>query len=151
MAGKIVVTPIQNNVVLDICEEIVEIRLSETGPQGPRGSQILSGDTDPSALIGLIGDQYINTDTGKLFGPKTASGWGVGVYLGVNDPNDLGQTYYLTSPSTVWDISHTLAFNPNITIVDLDNNVVECSIEYIDSTTIRANFNDYFVGAAYLS
>ena len=151
MAGKITVTPIENNVALNICEEIIEVNIASVGPQGPRGTQVLSGNTDPSPSIGLIGDQYINTDTGFIFGPKTESGWGVGVPLGNNDPNDLGQAYYLTSPSTQWDISHTLAFTPNVTIVDLDNNVVICSIEYVDSNTVRANFSEPFVGAAFLS
>jgi hypothetical protein len=150
-SSVVVVTPVENNVRVNVCEQVTEVTVGTTGPQGPRGTQLLSGNVDPSSIIGVIGDHYINTDTGKLFGPKTASGWGVGVFLGVNDPNDLGQAYYLTSPSTVWSISHTLAFTPNITIVDLDNNVVECSIEYIDESTIRANFNEPFVGAAYLS
>lgn len=151
MAGKITVTPIENNVAIQVCEDIVEISIASVGPQGPRGTQVLSGNTDPSPSIGLIGDQYINTDTGYLFGPKTESGWGVGVPLGNNDPNDLGQAYYLTSPSTQWDINHTLAFIPNVTIVDLSSNTVECAIEYVNDSTIRATFSEPFTGAAFLS
>ena len=151
MAGKIVVTPIENNVAVEVCEDIVEISIAGVGPQGVRGTQVLSGNTDPSPSIGLIGVQYINTDNGYLFGPKTESGWGVGVPLGNNDPNDLGQAYYLTSPSTQWDIVHTLAFTPNVTIVDLSNNVIECSISYVGSNTIRVNFSEAFTGAAFLS
>lgn len=151
MAATITVTPIESNVNVDVCEVIAEITIGETGPQGPRGTQVLSGNTDPSPTIGLIGDQYINTDTGKLFGPKTESGWGEGVYLGVNDPNDLGQAYYLTSPSTQWDIAHTLAFIPNITIVDLNGSQVECAVDYVDESNITITFSEPFTGAAYLS
>lgn len=150
-SSTVVVTPVENNVKINVCEQITEVTVGATGPQGPRGSQLLSGNTNPSLAIGLIGDQYINTDTGYLFGPKTESGWGVGVPLGNNDPNDLGQAYYLTSPSTQWDIVHTLVFTPNVTIVDLSNNEVECSIEYINSTTVRATFSEPFTGAAFLS
>lgn len=121
------------------------------GPTGPRGSQVLSGNTDPSPSIGLNGDQYINTNNGYLFGPKTASGWGIGVPLGNNDPNDLGQVYTQVSPSTVWNIAHTLGFTPNITIVDALGNVVEPALEYISATQIRATFSVPSVGKAYIS
>jgi hypothetical protein len=134
-----------------ICQKDVVILSGESGPQGPRGSQLLSGNTDPSINIGLIGDQYINTDTGFLFGPKTTSGWGVGVPLGNNDPNDLGQVYTQTSPSTVWNIVHTLAFVPNIVIVDSENNVIEGNYEYISDNEITATFNTAISGKAYLS
>lgn len=128
-----------------------EVTVSGVGIQGPRGSQVLSGVGDPSPVIGLIGDQYINTDTGYLFGPKTNSGWGVGVPLGNNDPNDLGQVYTQTSPSTVWNIAHTLAFIPNIIVVDSSNNVIEGDYEYINATHIIATFTEPVAGKAYLS
>lgn len=138
-------------VTVTIADCNVEICIGESGPQGPRGSQLLSGNTDPSASIGLIGDQYINTSTGYLFGPKTASGWGVGVPLGNNDPDDLGQVYTQTSPSTVWNIVHTLSFVPNIIIVDSEKNVVEGDYEYVSDNEITATFNTAISGKAYLS
>lgn len=134
-----------------VCEQDVVILTGEIGPQGPRGSQLLSGDTNPSSIIGLIGDQYINTNTGYLFGPKTTSGWGAGVPLGNNDPNDLGQVYTQTSPSTVWNIVHTLTFVPNIIIVDSEKNVVEGDYEYVSNNEITAKFNTAISGKAYLS
>lgn len=128
-----------------------DVTVRAIGLQGPRGSQVLSGVGDPSSVIGLIGDQYINTDTGYLFGPKTADGWGVGVPLGNNDPNDLGQVYTQTSPSSVWDIAHTLAFTPNIIVVDSSNKVVEGDYEYVSATHIIATFTEAISGKAYLS
>jgi hypothetical protein len=66
----------------------------QTGPQGPRGEKgdtgdaglngktVLSGTSNPSnTSTGANGDFYINTNTLTLFGPKTASVWGVGVSL----------------------------------------------------------------------
>lgn len=149
--AEVKVTVADTRVEVNVCEQDVVILTGESGPQGPRGSQLLSGNTNPSINIGLIGDQYINTDTGYLFGPKTSSGWGAGVPLGNNDPNDLGQVYYLTTPSTVWNITHTLAFIPNIVIVDLDNHVIEADVTYTGDSTISINFSHPVVGVAYLS
>lgn len=145
------VTVADVNVDVTICEQDVVILSSEMGPQGPRGTMVLSGNADPSPTIGLIGDQYINTDSGKLFGPKTESGWGAGVYLGNNDPNDLGQVYTQNSPSTVWDIAHTLAFTPNIIVVDSAGSVVEGDFQYLSPTHILATFSNPIAGKAYLS
>jgi hypothetical protein len=150
-SSEVMVTPVDVRVDVNICENVSVIELGASGPQGPRGSQLLSGATNPSISIGLIGDQYINTDTGYLFGPKTADGWGVGVPLGNNDPNDLGQVYTQTSPSTVWNIVHTLTFVPNIIIVDSEKNVVEGSYEYESNNEITATFNVPISGKAFLS
>jgi len=139
------------DVQVTVTDSSVSVSLGTSGPQGPRGSQVLSGNVDPSPSIGLIGDQYINTDTGKLFGPKTTSGWGEGVYLGTNDPNDLGQAYTQTSPSTVWNIAHTLGFTPNIIIVDTSGEVVECALDYVSATQITGTFSEAIAGKAYLS
>ena len=149
--AEVTVTVADIAVDISICEQDIVVIPGEFGPQGPRGSQLLSGNINPSISIGLIGDQYINTDTGYLFGPKTEGGWGTGVPLGNNDPNDLGQVHYQTSPSTVWDITHTLSFVPNIIIVDLDNNVIEADINYVDDNHISVTLSHPVVGVAYLS
>jgi hypothetical protein len=149
--AEVTVTVVDSVVSVSLEDTESVISLGSSGPQGPRGSQVLSGDINPSLAIGLIGDQYINTDTGYLFGPKTASGWGTGVPLGNNDPNDLGQVYTQSSPSTEWNIAHTLSFTPNITIVDTLGNVVEPAIEYLSATQIRATFSQPTAGKAYIS
>ena len=149
--AEVTVSIVDTAVSVSVEEPDVRIVLGDTGPQGPRGSQVLSGNVNPSPTIGLIGDQYINTDTGYLFGPKTASGWGTGVPLGNNDPNDLGQVYEQSSPSTVWNIAHTLGFTPNIIIVDASGEVVECALDYVSATQITATFSEAIAGKAYLS
>jgi hypothetical protein len=128
-----------------------KIVLGNSGPQGPRGTQVLSGATDPSINIGLLGDQYINTSSGKLFGPKTGDGWGEGVYIGVNDPENLGQVHIQNSPSSVWNITHTLEFIPNLTVVNSEGKVVIGDYQYIDENTIIATFSKSITGLAYLS
>ena len=149
--AEVSVNIVDTSINVNVDEAEVIISLGNTGPQGPRGSMVLSGVGNPSSAIGLIGDQYINTDNGYLFGPKSASGWGAGVPLGNNDPNDLGQVYTQSSPSTVWDIAHTLGFTPNIIIVDTAGNVIEPAIEYISATQIRATFSQPTAGKAYVS
>lgn len=145
------VTVVDTSVSVLINETEAIINIGSSGPQGPRGSMVLSGAGNPSPAIGLIGDQYINTDNGYLFGPKSASGWGAGVPLGNNDPNDLGQVYNQASPSTEWNIAHTLGFTPNVIIVDTDGIVVEPAIEYLSATQIRATFSEPLAGKAYVS
>lgn len=149
--AEVTVSVVDSSVNVLVEEAEVNICIGNTGPQGPRGSQVLSGNIDPSPTIGLIGDQYINTDNGYLFGPKTASGWGLGVPLGNNDPNDLGQTYTQSFPSTEWNIAHTLGFTPNIMIVDTLGNVVDAALEYLSATQIRATFSEPMTGKAYIS
>jgi hypothetical protein len=57
------------------------------GPAGPAGingkdgSIIYSGNTVPASTKGVIGDFYLNTATGLLYGPKTSTGWGAGISL----------------------------------------------------------------------
>lgn len=141
----------ENNVRVNVCENVAEIVIGTTGPQGPRGTQVLSGDGVPDISLGLIGDQYIDTDTGFLYGPKTESGWGTGVPIGNNDPNDLGQIFIQSTPSAEWNIVHTLAFTPNIIVVDTAGTEVEGDYEYVNPNHIRATFTSPLAGKAILS
>ncbi len=46
------------------------------GPQGAAGNAILNGTTAPPAdTLGAVGDFYLDTATGTLYGPKTSIGW----------------------------------------------------------------------------
>lgn len=149
--AEVIVTVADVNVDVSVCEQDVIVLSSEIGPQGPRGTQVLSGDTDPSPVIGILGDQYINTTTGYLFGPKTNEGWGSGTPLGSQfNPNDVAYAHYQTQESNVWIIQHELQFTPNIIVVDLNGSVIEGDYEY-SGQTITATFSESITGAAYLS
>lgn len=150
--NEVSVSVLDEAVNVNVTENIVEVSLSETGPQGPRGTQVLSGTGDPSNVFGLVGDLYINTTTGFLFGPKTAEyGWSAGVLLGSGlQISDVSHTFYQTTPSSEWIITHNLGFNPSITVVDLSGNVVEGDYRYINGG-ITATFSEAITGAAYLS
>lgn len=149
--SEITVTAIENNIKVNVCENIVEVTTGTTGPQGPRGTQVLSGSSDPSPILGLIGDQYINTTSGFLFGPKSESGWGIGVLLGTGlKIEDVSYVHYQTISDDQWIINHDLGFKPNITVVDLSGNVIEADYQY-SGNTITATFSQAIAGAAYLS
>jgi hypothetical protein len=142
MTQKVIVTAIEN---------IVKVNVSDVGLQGPRGTQILSGNIDPSIVIGLIGDQYLNTSTGYIFGPKTEEGWGNGVAIvhGLQI-EDVAYTHNQVTPLSVWNIVHGLEFTPNIIVVDLAGNVIEGDYKY-NGNTIVATFSETIAGTAFLS
>ncbi len=71
-----------------------------TGATGAAGSKILSGIINPTSGTGAIGDYYLNRNTGDLFGPKTAIGWGTAINL-------KGTANVVSSP--ILDITWTLA------------------------------------------
>lgn len=52
-----------------------------TGPSGADGSVIYSGSGAPSAGVGKSGDWYIDTGTGRLYGPKASGAWGAGISI----------------------------------------------------------------------
>lgn len=62
----------------------------ETGPQGIPGSQILSGSSQPNMSQGRVGDYYLNSNTGQLYGPKSTSSWGNAISL-KGDKGDRGE------------------------------------------------------------
>ena len=148
---EVIVTAVEDIIQISVCENPIEVSVSETGPQGPRGTQVLSGTTDPSIVIGLMGDQYLNTTTGMIFGPKTELGWGTGIILGTGLViSDVSYTHYQTIPSNVWTITHGLLFTPSIIVIDIDGRVFEGAYQY-NGNTITATFSDSITGAAYLS
>lgn len=150
MSAKLVIVDSQVEAIVEDCSITVEMGdCGPQGPPGPRGAQFLSGDIDPTANVGLIGDQYLNTSTFALFGPKTGSGWGDGVSL--FNPSLYGEAYIQPSPSSEWNISHNLGFIPNIIIVDSEGIVIEGDYKYINNNQIRATFSQPISGAAYLS
>ncbi|MCH5716555.1 hypothetical protein [Niabella hibiscisoli] len=51
------------------------------GIQGPSGSQILSGSGAPAASLGVNGDFYLDINSSRLYGPKTAASWGTPLSL----------------------------------------------------------------------
>ena len=63
----------------------------------------------------------------------------------------LGYTFVQGSPAASWVINHTLAFQPNVTVVDSSGRQVEGDVVYTDADTITVTFSSAFAGKAYLS
>ena len=147
---QVIVTD-DDKVNVNICEEVVNIEVGTTGPQGPRGTQFLSGSTDPSPIIGLIGDQYLNTTTGYLFGPKTEAGWGSGVLVQFGlTIDEVSYEHNQLVASSVWNIVHPLDFQPNVAIIDSAGNEIIADCQY-GSGIITLTFSQSISGKAYLS
>jgi len=51
------------------------------GIKGADGSTLLYGVVDPKSSDGKIGDFYFNTSNTTMFGPKTTTGWGLGIVI----------------------------------------------------------------------
>jgi hypothetical protein len=139
-----------DNVKVTLNEEIVNVLLGSSGPQGAAGRTILSGSGQPSSEIGVNGDFYIDTLATTIYGPKTNGDWGNPTSL-IVDPN-LGYIHDQSSSSDTWTIVHGLGFTPNITVVDSAGSVIEGSYSYSsDGNTVTATFNGATTGKAYLS
>lgn len=145
MAEVINVTETTVQVLVD--DQITTLVLGETGPQGPRGTSLLNGTGEPSSLIGIEGDFYLDTISFELYGPKTSGSWGIGTRL----RETLGYVHEQTLSSTVWTINHNLTFVPNITVVDTFGTVIEGSYDYPNNSTVVLTFSSPFSGKAFLS
>lgn len=141
-------------VVIRTTNDSISVSVSGSGPQGPRGTQVLVGTTDPSPIVGLVGDLYINTSTGFIFGPKEELGWPAGVAIGGETggvpATAFGHTHYQTIPDSVWTIEHSLVFNPNAIFIDFNGNVIEGECQY-NGNVVTATFSESITGVAYLS
>lgn len=137
----VVVDDYANKIV--ISEEVQNVvNVLTTGTQGPAGTQIIDGEGTPSNSIGRIGDYFFDRPEGRLYGPKTALGWGntyieLLTYLGLDDLTDVDATepteqdvlmyedstntwknqriryrHDQGTPSDVWTVNHGLKTKP---------------------------------------
>lgn len=88
------VTDSSQNLVVVSQELQNVINVVTRGMQGPAGTQIIDGEGAPSNSIGRIGDYFFDRPNGRLYGPKTALGWGntyiqLAAYLALNDLTDV--------------------------------------------------------------
>jgi hypothetical protein len=49
--SEVIVTVLEESVNINVCESIIDVSIGETGPQGPRGTQVLSGTIDPTEEV----------------------------------------------------------------------------------------------------
>lgn len=51
------------------------------GTDGTNGNTVIASAGTPDNTIGVVGDLYLDTNTYKVYGPKTSNGWGPGASL----------------------------------------------------------------------
>lgn len=62
----------------------IEANPGPQGEQGPRGTSVLNGTSNPTSSDGVDGDFYINTTSNAIFGPRASGAWGSGTAMGGN-------------------------------------------------------------------
>ena len=77
----------------------------DQGDAGEPGSQFLSDAVDPSTGQGAEGDYFLNQESGDLFGPKSASGWGTPINL-KGTANVVASTWINLKPWTNTSVSY---------------------------------------------
>lgn len=110
-------------------------------------SNLFYAASNPSDSLGGVGDFYINTSSGELWGPKGESAW-------ESDPLPLIPkrfTYNQSSASSSWDITHTLDGFPSVTVVDSAGTVVVGTVSYNSTSSVTVSFESAFAGKAYLT
>ena len=113
-----------------------------TGMPGKDGSRIYAGKGAPDENKGSIEDWYIDTENKRLYGPKTAQGWG-------NSYLSLGQTNEAISPSlpikkTDYDLTNngkTLLRwnNTRMTHIDMNSNEELREVTHIEKDAFAGN------------
>jgi len=146
--NSVTATDIINAVtVTDTTENSVSVVAATFVNDAGASSNIYYGTTTPSASIGTIGDFWIRTDTGELYGPKTGSGWAA------SPLSLIPKRFVFTqgSAASSWAITHTLSGYPSVTVVDSANTVVEGDVQYNSTTQLTITFASAFTGKAYLT
>ena len=55
------------------------------------------------------------------------------------------------TPALIWTVTHNLGYNPNVSVVDSAETVVEGSVVYTSLNALTIEFTAAFGGKAYLS
>lgn len=113
------------------------------------------GNGAPTNLdYGIVGDMYINVDTGNFYGPKTVSGWPsssfFAAWINVAASNQR-HIHTQGSPSSTWIITHAIGGRPSVTVVDSGATVVHGDVMYNSNTQVTVLFSAPFSGYAYLT
>jgi hypothetical protein len=121
------------------------------GPIGPRGPGTIVGEGAPTFNVGFDGDLYINSLNGSYYGPKANGAWPANPFYVPSVPVTARHVHTQASPSSVWNITHSLGGRPSVMVVDSAGTVVIGEISYNSNTSITISFTAPFSGYAYLT
>lgn len=121
------------------------------GPIGPRGPGTITGEGAPTFNVGFDGDLYINSLDGSYYGPKANGAWPASPFYTPLTPVATRYVHTQASPSSVWNVTHSLGGRPSVMVVDSAGTVVIGEISYNSNTSITISFTAPFSGYAYLT
>ncbi len=118
-----------------------------TGAAGSNGKTILNGTANPTTLVGVDGDFYINKLTNQIFGPKASGSWGLGTSLigstGATGPQgpagtlspgtNIGNTTYWNGSQ--WLLNNNFLFN-NGARIGIGTNSPAARLHVADSSVV---------------
>lgn len=110
-------------------------------------SNLYYSSTNLDDSVGSVGDFYINTSSGELWGPKGVTSWSA-------EPLPLIPKRFVftqAAASASWIIPHTLKGFPSVTVVDSAGTVVVGTVVYNSTSSITVTFEAAFAGKAYLT
>lgn len=71
--------------------------------------------------------------------------------INIDPVNHVKYVHNQSSPSTQWNITHSLGFFPNVTVLDNANRIIEADIQYLNTNSVRIVMNVALSGVAYLT
>lgn len=69
----------------------------------------------------------------------------------VDTANSTAYVHTQTTPASTWVINHGLSYNPSVTIVSTNGDLVHGDVNYSGAQQITINFSAPFSGRVYLS
>lgn len=129
-------------------QEASRVFVALPGVQGPPGTSIVTGNTDPNDGLGKNGDLYLNLVTREMWGPKANGTWGEQpLFMPATNRFVFSQAV----PSDVWVINHDLGGKPSVTVVDSSSTTVYGEVNYVSDAQVVVSFSAPFAGEAYLT
>lgn len=115
--------------------------------QQKRGTASRWASTNPVLLAGEIG---FETDTKKIKIGDGATAWNSLAYITI-DVQQVAYKHTQNAPLSEWHIIHNLSFRPNVMVTDINNDIIEADIRYVNDNEVKVMLSQSTVGYAYLS
>jgi hypothetical protein len=106
-----------------------EIKIAASGPQGIQGP---TGPTGPQGATGPTGPAGAAASTADIIAATA-------------------YTHNQLAATTVWTITHSLGFYPNVTVFDSADTMVEGAVLHNDENSLTITFSAAISGKAHLS
>ena len=134
------------------------VDLQKVGPQGLPGTRFYSQPTAPTSGMNL-NDLWLDTDNGNWYQYILGSGWVLeGSLMGPEGPpgtpgsgGDKNYVHNQSSPASVWNVVHSLAKFPSVSVVDTGGSTVLPDVLYTDANNVQLLFGSATSGKAYIN